>query len=177
MASKDVLISIEVTPKPLHYRIKLKSNTAKAIEFNESTFTPPRWGIAPYGARIVIRDRDNKYVYLGEAYSSNIKISELFNKPTDKWLLLNPGHTWVSEQFSICDLADGIKRVATEKDPEKWKDFKITFWLSINKEFPIRLDGDSGWISTEKIPLNELLDANRTGYGEGPGKGQERNVN
>ncbi len=167
---KDVLISVEVAPNPLHYRIVLKSNTKKSVEFDESTFIPPQWGIAPYGARIVIRDRNNKYIYLGEAYSSNLKISELFNKPPSKWSLLSPGQTWSSERFSICDLADGMKRVATEKNPKKWKDFKITFWLNIDKESPIRLNGDSGWISTEKIPLDEILEANRTGYGDNPGQ-------
>ncbi|WP_277558736.1 hypothetical protein [Ereboglobus sp. PH5-10] len=157
--SKGVIISIDVTPDPLYYRIKLESNSEKPIEFNESTFSPPRWGIAPYGARIIIRDRNDKYVYLGKGgdFSSNDSGFELFGRPPDKWRLLKPKQTWISEWFSLLDVTYGFAASAAEKDPNKWKDFKILFWIEINKNNPEVLVGDSGWVTTNKCSLVEVM--------------------
>lgn len=163
--SQDVVMSVDVAPDPIRYRIALKSNTDKPVEFNESSFFMGGWGrIAPYAASIVIRDINDKYIYLGEGggYSSNDKSEELILKLPDKWRLLHPKQTWTSEWFSIADLGDGIKRVTTEKDPKKWKDFKIKFWMEINKKSPVVIGGDSGWISTDKINLDELMETSKT---------------
>ncbi|MDF9826123.1 hypothetical protein M2447_000199 [Ereboglobus sp. PH5-10] len=166
--SEKASIEIEVASNPSRYRIKLEAKTMDSVEFDEFTFTRPRWGIAPHGARIIIRDKNDKHIYLGDAgsYSSNFKISEVCVNPQAKWSLLDPKKPWVSEWFSINDLGDGIKRVTTEKDPKQWKDFKITFWIKINKKSPFILNGDSGWILTEKFNLDELMEANRTWEGE-----------
>lgn len=162
--SEEASIHIEVISNPLRYRIKLESKSMEAVDFDEFTFTRPKSGIAPHGARIVIRDKSDKYIYLGDEgrYSSNLKISEICVNPQAKWSLLSPEQTWVSEWFSIIDLGDGIKRVTTEKDPKQWKDFKIIFWLKINKKSPFILEGDSGWISTENINLDELMESRKT---------------
>ncbi|MDF9828250.1 hypothetical protein M2447_002368 [Ereboglobus sp. PH5-10] len=159
MYSNDVSITIEVASDPLRYRIKIKSNAKKPIEFDESAFNPPRWGIAPYGTTIVIRDGSDKYIYLGEngEYSSISVGYELFGKPSDEWRLLNPNQIWESEWLSILDVTYDIKSVVTEKDPKKWKDFKILFRIRINKKSPMLVRGDSDWISTDKISLEEVM--------------------
>ncbi len=151
----EVSLGIEVNDKN-QYRVGfLASNFEVGESFNKTTLEPASVGLAPFGAKIYVKNKAGDNINCGstDGYTSaNMSSSLSFEQ--DKFEPLSLGRRVYSSWLSIEDLLRGFKQCANGGGKtEDWKSFKIVFSVELTSLF---LSVESDWYDFEADFLRRL---------------------
>lgn len=149
----ELSLGVEVNDKN-QYRVGfLALNFDAGESYNKTALEPVSVGLAPFAAKIYVKNKDGKNVTCGsvDGYSSaNMSSSLSFEK--DNFEPLPLGSRVYSPWLSIEDLLRGFKQCASNEVGD-WDTFKIVFSVELSSLF---LSVESDWHGFDAAFLKRL---------------------
>lgn len=147
-----VLTGVEIS-KTHKYRVFLMTSSVESgLTFNMSDFKKSANGMAPFGARIHIKNKGGKELNYSrfKGYSSSDKVSAL---QINEMVPLSVGERIYSPWFDVVELLNGID--IDERTVEQWKNYKITFSVLLSTG---ELPAESDWLDFSPDLFNSIKD-------------------
>jgi hypothetical protein len=146
--AEEVRLTIDIDEEALKYRVRLTAprGAPENIQYDSLDLKIPAAGLAPRGARAVVKDRADAIIQCGSiqpGYSSYDLMSDQALPSSDFKQLPRSGSV-ESDWYSISDLLRGFGQCARVADPLEWVALKITFTVRLGPTLR-DLAADSPW--------------------------------